>query len=186
MTYQFKIQISDVQMPSVWRRVLVSRHITFDEFHRIIQAAFGWGNYHLYQFSLKGWGSKYNYKIPDEFDGNTSKDSRLIKISSVFNELKQTFTYIYDFGDDWKHHIILEAVSDEGIIVPECKAGKGACPPEDCGGPWGYMNLKETLADPKHPDYKEIKRWLGLGKHDQWDADAFDIKATNERLRSLA
>jgi hypothetical protein len=48
------------------------------------------------------------------------------------------------------------------------------------------MNLKETLADPKHPDYKEIKRWLGLGKHDQWDADAFDIKATNERLRSLA
>ena len=63
-------------------------------------------------------------------------------------------SYTYDFGDDWEHDIVLEetrtAVPEE--TYPSCVAGKGACPPEDCGGAWGYAELKEILADPLHEE----------------------------------
>src|SRR5437588_758670 len=172
MTYQFKIQIKDIQKPPVWRRVLVPDFTTLDAFHEIIQVVFGWENYHLYQFSSKGWGSRPVYKVPDPQDyGYESEDSRATKLSEVFTDLKQTFTYIYDFGDGWIHHITLEKILEERIFNSKCVDGKGACPPEDCGGPWGYLNLKETLANPKHPDYKDTREWLGLGKGEQLDIE---------------
>ncbi|MDB5288055.1 MAG: plasmid pRiA4b family protein [Mucilaginibacter sp.] len=134
-TLQFKIQIQDIQKPPVWRRVLVPDDITFDEFHQIIQTAFGWEDCHLYQFSKNGWSSELIYKIPDEYDDDeTTQDSRITFLSEVFTIAKQTFAYIYDFGDNWKHYIILEEISDTGKTIPMCLAGKGACPPEDCGG----------------------------------------------------
>jgi Plasmid pRiA4b ORF-3-like protein len=187
MPFQFKIQIKDIQKAPVWRRVIVSENITFDRFHKILQAAFGWENCHLYQFSANGWGSEHIYKIPDEeYDNDDAiEDSTSVKLSEIFSVPKQTFFYIYDFGDDWKHQIILEKILDEKIINAICTEGKGACPPEDCGGPWGYLNLLETLADPKHPDYKEIRKWLGLGKDKQWDVNAFDIQVANDRIHSI-
>jgi hypothetical protein len=184
-TLQFKIQIKDIQKPPVWRRVLVPDNITFDVFHQIIQAAFGWGNYHLYRFSQLAWKSELDYKIPDDYDDDSVQDSRIIKLSEVFINPKQTFTYLYDFGDDWIHSITLEEILDKEIITPICTAGKSACPPEDCGGPWGYLNLLETLNDPKHPEHKEIRKWLGLGKNQQWDVNAFDLEAVNELLFNL-
>ena len=68
--------------------------------------------------------------------------------------------YTYDFGDDWDHDIKLEKVlppdADLHVAaVPVCLAGKGACPPEDCGGAWGYADLKETIADPSDEDTSE-------------------------------
>jgi hypothetical protein len=181
-TFQFKIQIKDLQNPPVWRRVLVPADITFDEFHEIIQIVFGWENSHLYQFSKKGYASQPLYKVPDEYDDDTVEDSTETIITEVFTTPKQTFTYIYDFGDDWKHHIVLEKIADTENTIPLCLAGEGACPPEDCGGIPGYYNLIEILSDPKNPQHKEMKSWLGLGKNEQWDVNAFDITAINEVL----
>jgi hypothetical protein len=183
---QFKIQIKDIKKPAVWRRVLVPDHINFDVFHQIIQAAFGWGNCHLYRFSQLAWKSEPVYKIPDDYDSDTVQDSRTIKLSEIFIHPKQTFTYLYDFGDDWIHHIILEEISDEEIITPVCAAGKSACPPEDCGGPWGYSSLLDTLNEPQHPEYKETRKWLGLGKNEQLDVNAFDIKIANDRCSRIS
>jgi hypothetical protein len=180
-TFQFKIQIQHLQNPPVWRRVLVPSDITFDDLHEIIQIVFGWENCHLYQFSEKGYASYPLYK-PDDCDGDTVKDSTETIISEVFVTPKQTFTYIYDFGDDWKHHIVLEKITDTENTIPLCLAGEGACPPEDCGGIPGYYNLLEILSDPKNPQHKEMKSWLGLGKNEQWDVNAFDITAINEVL----
>jgi len=123
--------------------------------------------------------------MPDPKDGGyESEDSSTVKLSEVFTIAGQTYTYIYDFGDGWEHQILLEEILDEKILAPICTAGKGACPPEDCGGIPGYYNLLDILSDPKHPEYKEMKKWLGLGKNDQWDVNAFNIDEVNERLRS--
>jgi hypothetical protein len=182
---QFKIQIQDIHKPPVWRRVLVSNNITFDEFHQIIQAVFGWEDCHLYQFSKSGWSSTMIYKIPDEYDDDeTTQDSRTAFLSEVFTTAKQTFAYIYDFGDDWKHYIVLEEISDAGKPVPVCLAGKGACPPEDCGGTAGYYNLIEILSNPKDQEYKKMKNWLGLKKDEQWDVNTFNSIAVNEKLKT--
>jgi hypothetical protein len=189
MPYQFKIQLSDIQKPPVWRRVIVPENISFDEFHQIIQAAFGWENCHMYQFSKQDRGLYPIYKIPYDddgyFDEGMAEDSTAAKISDVFTTPGQKFTYTYDFGDSWMHQILLEKITDEKIMIPMCTAGKGACPPEDCGGIPGYYNLLETLDDPKHPDHKEMRKWLGLRKGEQWDVNAFDINAVNDRLKSV-
>ncbi|MDB5086268.1 MAG: hypothetical protein JWR09_262 [Mucilaginibacter sp.] len=184
MPFQFKIQIADIQKPRVWRRVIVSEDLTFDIFHQIIQAAFGWGNCHMYQFSKQGWASYPIYKIPEDYDDEGMvRDSMEVKLSEVFSKPKETFTYIYDFGDTWKHQILLEKIIDEKILMPMCTAGKGACPPEDCGGVYSYYDLLDILDDPKHHDHKEMRKWLGLSKGQQWDVNAFDINEVNDRLK---
>jgi len=187
MPFQFKIQLSDIQKPTVWRRVIVSEDLTFDIFHQIIQAAFGWENCHMYQFSKQGWASYPIYKIPEDYDEDEGmvEDSTQVELSEVFSVPKQTFTYIYDFGDTWKHQILLEKVTDEKILMPMCTAGKGACPPEDCGGVYSYYDLLEILDDPKHPDHKEMREWLGLSKGQQWDVNAFDINEVSDRLKLI-
>jgi len=64
-------------------------------------------------------------------------DAETFTLSEVFYKEKQTYTYIYDFGDDWEHKITLEKFLDESIDTPALIKGQGACPPEDCGGAWG-------------------------------------------------
>lgn len=185
-SFQFKIQIKGITKPPVWRRLLVPADITFHTFHQIIQTAFGWENSHLYQFSLKGWGSLPSYKIPDDEDYiDEVEHSQIIRLLEVFNARAQTFTYIYDFGDDWKHSILLEEILEEGTNNAVCLAGQGACPPENCGGVPGYAHLIEVLADPKNPEYKDLRRWLGITKKNEWDVNAFDLETVNSKLKAL-
>ena len=66
--------------------------------------------------------------------------------------------YIYDYGDDWEHDIKLEKIliSDPKSKYPLCTGGKRACPPEDCGGVWGYYDFLEIIMDPSHERYEDI------------------------------
>ena len=73
-------------------------------------------------------------------------------------------------------------LTNEETEKPILLKGQGACPPEDCGGPWGYETLKETLADKKHPEHKEMKEWLGLRPRDNWDAAAFELEAHQQMI----
>ena len=186
MAFQFKIQLKNITAPPVWRRLVVPDQFTFLRMHNLIQAAFGWENYHLFEFSLRGYGSHPAIGIPmeedDFFGGEKKLNAEKIKLAEIFTTPKQKFTYIYDFGDDWIHQITLEKITPEKIIRAGLLAGKGACPPEDCGGPWGYEQLKMTLNDPKDPEYGRMKEWLGLSKKQQWDAEAFDIDEINKRV----
>jgi Plasmid pRiA4b ORF-3-like protein len=95
--------------------------------------------------------------------------------------------YTYDFGDDWEHRIVLEAIvpADPGAAYPVCVAGKGACPPEDCGGAWGYTEMKEILADPGHEQHKEMLKWLGLAEAAEFGPAEFSADEVNERLAVL-
>src|SRR5690554_1937534 len=155
MLYQFKIQLKHIEDPKVWRQVLVPADWSFYDFHLVIQAAFGWEDYHLFMFSPKGYGSQpvISPSNPgdDPFGFNEEDlDADEILLNEVFTKKGQKFTYIYDLGDDWTHEIKLEKIIDENRLYADCLAGEGTCPPEDCGGPWGYESLKEVLCDSKN------------------------------------
>jgi hypothetical protein len=96
--------------------------------------------------------------------------------------------YTYDFGDDWEHDIVLEKIlpADPGTAYPVCLAGKGACPPEDCGGAWGSSDLKATLADPSDDEHEAMLEWLGLDDASEFDPAAFSPDAVNARLAFVA
>lgn len=91
--------------------------------------------------------------------------------------------YEYDFGDGWEHQILLEKLLpfDDAQALPICVKGKRACPPEDCGGIFGYADLLRTLADPTDPEHQEMLEWLG----GPLDPEAFDIDDTNQALTAL-
>ena len=97
-----------------------------------------------------------------------------------------TMLYTYDFGDDWEHDIVLEKVlPPDPAVGLSCLAGKGACPPEDCGGAWGYASLKETLADPDHEEHEDLLDWLGLDSAADFEPAQFHLDQVNARLRKL-
>ena len=162
------------------------KEFSFFHFHHCIQIAFGWENCHLFLFSPKGFKSSLTITIPNpEWDEGPVQDCRKVELRDIFNAAKQTFTYLYDFGNDWIHSIMLEELNPEKIIRASYLSGEGACPPEDCGGPPGYDRLKMILNDPKNPEYQGMKGWLGLSKTKQFDASSFDLAKTNKKLKLI-
>lgn len=147
VTYQFKIKLRGVTKPPVWRRVQVPSQFTFATFHEVIQSAFGWWNEHLYQFGDTPYSEMLSISVPspDDWDVPTY-DARKFTIGDYFKKgvQKKKLVYVYDFGDDWIHDIELEKVIPEERECASCIAGNGACPEEDCGGPWGYAEMKEN------------------------------------------
>jgi hypothetical protein len=89
--------------------------------------------------------------------------------------------YEYDFGDSWEHELLVEKIlpPEPGVRYPLCLKGKGACPPEDVGGVWGYDSFLEAIADPKHPEHDDMLEWVG----GEFDPEAFDLDEVNEALR---
>lgn len=139
---QLKITLKKVSKPPVWRRVHVPADTTFATLHAIIQAAFGWSDTHLHMFEYDG----EQIGVPDPDWGNDCADEADTTLDQVLLGPKDRVRYTYDFGDDWEHDIVLEKVlqpdtEDRRAVLI---TGKGACPPEDCGGPWGYAELKEA------------------------------------------
>lgn len=60
-----------------------------------------------------------------------------------------------------------------------CVDGRGRCPPEDCGGAWGYALLRETLADPSDVEHAQMLDWLGLDSAADFDPAQFDVGEVN-------
>jgi hypothetical protein len=186
MAFQLKIQLKNITKPPVWREIIIPEKYTFHQLHKLIQLVFGWEDSHLYQFSLKGYGSNPTIAIPLKDDWE-QPDMNALKtiLNNVLTAEKQTFTYIYDFGDDWVHQITVEKILTDEIKKPVCLAGKGACPPEDCGGTWGYENLKIILADPNHEEHLDMKEWLGLEEVGDWDSSYFELDEINQMLKGF-
>ncbi|MBX7220820.1 MAG: plasmid pRiA4b ORF-3 family protein [Blastocatellia bacterium] len=174
--FQLKITLRGSK-PPIWRRVLVTENTTFAELHDIIQIAMGWTDSHLHAFEVDG----EPIGIPDPEEGFEVLDSSKLKLRQFVGE-KSKFSYLYDFGDSWDHIIVVEKVLpvEPGKQYPVCLTGKRACPPEDCGGIWGYGDLLEILANPRHPEHKSMKTWVG-GK---FDPEHFDLNEVNQVLNS--
>ena len=187
MAFQFKIQLKNIKKPPVWRQIIIPENFTFEQFHMVIQQSFGWKIYHLYQFSPSGYGSSPVITKPSEDKWEKpGMNASKTKLASVFNTEGQKYTYIYDFGDDWIHSIKLEKILPGKALKALCSAGKGACPPEDCGGTLGYEQLKEILKDPAHKEYNSMIEWMGMeNRKDNFDPDKFYLKDVNNSLLEI-
>lgn len=166
--------------PPIWRRVLVDKKATFYDLHNIIQVAMGWWNYHLYEFNING----QEIGDPnDDFDFREIIDASTITLGSMITKPNQKFEYEYDFGDGWTHQIVAEKFlpRDSKIKYPTCIAGKLCCPPEDCGGMYGFYELLEIAGDKKHPDREEMLEWLS----EDYDATYFDKEEVNQELKTM-
>ena len=184
--YQLKMTLK-WSKPPIWRRVVVRADLRLDRLHHVIQIAMGWPNSHLHQF-IVGRGPAllyYGIRNPDFDDmGYNVLNERRHTLTDVAPAAKRKFIYEYDFGDGWEHEVVVEKLlpSDPTFKHPVCIAGANACPPEDCGGIGGYYNLLEILADPKHPEYEEMKDWIG----GELNAEAFNVETVNKALNKLA
>ena len=166
---QIKIKLLGVTKPPVWRRVQLRADTRLDQLHEILQAALGWENYHLHTFSF----GDEEFGPRDPQLGLDFVDEREVALDQLI-DIGARFRYTYDFGDDWEHEILVEDLldPDPGTRYPILVAAKGACPPEDCGGHWGYADLKAILADPDDERHEEMLEWLGLESGSEFDPHA--------------
>ena len=182
MAYQLKVSL-DGSKPPIWRRLLIPDNFTFLDLHAVIQAAMGWENAHLFAFRHPG-EHRNDIGIPmeDDWSDREVQDARLLRVREYLQEPKQKMQYEYDFGDGWIHTILLEKAADEKILAPQLLKGKGACPPEDCGGLWGYYSMVESINDPKSPEHQDAREWLGLKKGERWGVEDLDMDECRRRV----
>ena len=183
-TYQLKITLELVK-PAIWRRLTVPGNANLGWLHAAIQLAMGWTNGHLHQFEVGGrlFSDPHVHFAESEGDPEILDEAKF-SLSEVAPYRKDLLRYEYDFGDSWRHTIIVEKVlppEPDVAAVAVCMAGKRACPPDDCGGPWGYQNLLKILRNPKHEEHNSMKEWLGRA----FDPEAFDPASANACLRML-
>ncbi len=122
----------------------------------------GWKNRHLHEFKIGGASYGAVAEADELFAAQMRAEGR-IKLKNVLPESLRSFQYIYDFGDDWIHEIIVEKRGrpKAGARYPLCLGGERACPPEDSGGIYGYHEKLKIIEDPDHLDHEDIKEWLG-------------------------
>jgi len=176
--YQLKITLKDAR-PPIWRRVQVASEKTLGKLHQVIQEAMGWTNSHLHAFLIGG--EEYGQPMP-EYDFDVKNEQR-VKLSQIITGEKFKFLYTYDMGDSWEHEILVEKVlpADLQVRYPVCITGKRACPPEDCGGVWGYAEFLEAIQNPDHPEHESMLEWIG----GEFDSEFFDLDAINRMLRQI-
>ncbi|HHY32978.1 MAG TPA: plasmid pRiA4b ORF-3 family protein [Firmicutes bacterium] len=176
--YQLKVTLRGIR-PPIWRRLLVPGDVTLADLHEILQVAMDWEDYHAWEFRV----GRELFGIPDPSGWVEFQDAAESRLDEVVRQPKTKFQYIYDFGDNWVHDILVEKIlpPEPGVDYPLCTGGKRAAPPEDCGGIFGYLEKLEIIQNPGHPEYEDSVEWLG----ESYDPEQFNPDLINERLRHL-
>ncbi len=180
-TVKLHVSLDEIE-PEVWRRLVLPANWNLEQLHLAIQAAFNWWNYHLYEFRIGGlrYGD-IELLTEDAFDD----DPRVFNFRDVrlrdFEE-GAAFAYLYDFGDSWRHTIVIE---EAGALDPapkhgSCSDGARARPPEDVGGVTGYERFREIISDKTDPEHLDTKRWCG----GHFDPEWFDLAVTDRDVRN--
>jgi hypothetical protein len=179
--FQIKITLRGSK-PPIWRRVVVPVEIRLDKLHDVIQTVMGWHDGHLHAFEIDGeeyQGRSLGGYWDEDSDALDESDYRL---GDLVSGAKDKFSYVYDFGDNWDHTLVIEKVITASDHPPmmTCLAGKNRGPLEDSGGLWGYYDKLRIMADPDDPEHEEIAEWM-----DPIDPTEFNLEAVNERLATL-
>ena len=182
MIYQIQISLNGSK-PKIWRRLLIPADLLLSDFHKLIQTTMGWTNSHLHQFIKLGIFYSQRYENDDYWEEMDNVDYSDIKVFDLLQKEKESITYEYDFGDSWEHTILLEKIlpNDEKSKLPICLAGKMNCPPEDCGGIWGYAAMLDILTQPDHEEYEHCYEWFD----DDFDPKHFDKDEINQMLNDI-
>jgi len=172
IVYQFRIVLRCVD-PPVWRRFQVWEDVTLNQLHQTIQTVMGWENYHLNEFVI----GRRKFGPPDPDGMRPVINSSRVRLCRAVNRVGREFEYLYDFGDGWWHDLLLEAIllPEPNKKYPHCLGGAQSCPPEDVGGPHGYVNYLAALADTNHERHEEMMQWRG-----PFDSENFSLKTINQ------
>ena len=179
---QLRISLLD-HTPTIWRQLLVPGEIKLSKLHSIFQAAMGWEGYHLHQFQIGG----RSYGEPDEdIEDEDIEDEDIDEDSVHFSELVEApmrFSYWYDFGDNWRHEVVIESIEAVPQILKFaiCVDGQRACPPEDCGGIGGFEEFLEAVSNPNHEEHLDYLQWIGH----PFDPEEFSLAVTNAALQRV-
>jgi len=181
--YQLKIALEGTD-PAVWRRLAVRGDLKLDLLHAVLQIAMGWTNSHLHLFLIGADQFSDPSLVGDLGMGDEDQDERKVTLAQIVSGGVNTFGYEYDFGDSWTHVLTVEKElppEAKSKVFARCLDGGRACPPEDCGGTYGFAELLKVMKNPRHPEYKSMVRWLGR----PFDPEAFDLAETNRFLGML-
>lgn len=183
---RLRITLADIE-PAPWRLVDVPASLSLAGLHQVIQAAFGWWDYHLWEFQI----TDTRVAIPDpedEFwpDPRPFGDARRFPVARCYRWGLQEMNYLYDFGDNWNHRVRIESVfhTDDPDALPDLVEGAWAAPREDSGGPGGFAEFKEAVADPLHEEREELLAWYG-GPFDPADIREADIRSAMAIIRAV-
>ena len=187
--YQLKVVLLGVS-PMIWRRLLVRSDSTVADLHFILQIAVGWTDIHLHRFRIHG----KQYGIARIGGIGFSDDLHKVQLADFRFRINERFFYEYDFNSDWQHQIRVEAIlsPEPNRYYPVCINGRRTCPPEDCGGSWAFMALRQQYSmghilmrlaeiaeegdtEDYYEEIQELRYWAA--------ADRFDRKAVNRRLQ---
>ena len=175
--YRLTITLEGIR-PAIWRRFEVSSAITVAKLHRVLQRVMGWCDTHLHQFFVDGRA----VGVRDRESGDEVEDEKKLTLAEVAPAVGTKIVYLYDFGDYWRHEVLVVAIDPPGETrSPTCLAGERACPPEDCGGRRGYEAFLTAIQHPNHEEYEETLAWAG----GRFDPEAFDVHAVNRSLRAM-
>ena len=196
IVYQLRVVLRGIS-PLIWRRLLVRSDSTIADLHHALQIAFGWTDTHLHRFVIRG----KDYGIARLGGLTFADDPTQVQVADLRLRPRERWSYQYDFGDDWQHDVRVEQISalDPHRTYPVCIGGARATPPEDCGGPWAFLALRQhyhpaavagrlavifgavldaadpdAVVDDHREELAELVRWAAL--------DHFDRRHVNRRL----
>jgi hypothetical protein len=177
-----RIELEDIE-PLIWRRVGVRTSMNLKAVHRVIQAAMGWLDYHLWEFAAGE--RKYGMHIPKDHEWNERiENAATTKLSALLAGGVREMCYVYDMGDNWQHRIVVEnlKVPETGVLYPQFLGGERRCPPEDCGGVPGYYEFLENIASKETWKRKEALSWYG----GPYNPDEIGVQELVSELQRLA
>ncbi len=183
-TYHLKVTLIGTK-PSIWRQLRVPGDANLGWLHAVLLVAMGWTNSHLHHFlTREARYSDLRYNEDIGLGEPPDRDESKATLAAVAPLQGTEFVYEYDFGDSWEHLITVEKIVERDLACQRhavCTRGARACPPEDCGGVWGYGDLLKVIKNHKHEDHRSMMEWLG-GK---FDPKAFDLEKVDCWLEKL-
>ena len=178
-----RISLKNVK-PIVWRKLEVPSNITLSYLAEVLIYVMGWEGYHLHQFRKNG---VYYKEVTDEdtfwLGGERLNDEAEYTLAQVLAQKGDKMVLEYDFGDGWEHQVSLskiEPYTDEEPPFPHLISGKNACPPEDCGGPWGYAALCQYYYTRKKDPNFPKEHYTLVDKH--FNPEYFPLEELREGL----
>ena len=170
--FQMKVTLRGMK-PKVWRRFFVPENFTFQDLADILITVMGWNGSHLSAFEMpkSGMNIMANPWSDDE-EQFGDRNGKKVKLAELLPAEKK-FIFVYDMGDNWEHEVVIEEVRENyPALYPAVLAYEGNCPPDDCGGVWGYMDMLEE-------DDEDTKEWL------KENSVVYDMEETNAELRNF-
>ena len=180
LQYQLKITLIGTK-PPIWRRIEVPSTILLCCLHDIFQVLMGWSDSHMHQFAKDG--KRWGMASFDEFNELGLLDEQNANLAQVLKSKGDSLFYDYDFGDDWRHKVVLEQIlpGDDARNVAVCRGGARNCPPESVGGVAGYAMFLKKIAEPGNNDFDHILEWM----EDAFDPEKFDVEDVNGVLSEM-